>query len=103
MTFLHAQDVVVVGQNIQHRSAEGSTLKGSFTVLAKEKGNIEIRNNKGNSRTIKEADWDEVLTNLIELRTKSGAVTRETMKTRNSTYVLSLIGLWEDRGHKFHS
>jgi hypothetical protein len=53
MTFLQAQDVVVVGQSIQHRSAEGSTLKGSFTILAKEKGNLKIRNNKGNPRTVK--------------------------------------------------
>src|SRR6266702_4214471 len=103
MTFLQAQEIVVVGQSIQHRSTEGSILKGSFMVLAKEKGSLKIRNNKGNPRTVKQADWDEVMTNLVELRSKNGAVNRETMKTRNSTYVLSLIGLWEDRGQKFPS
>ena len=103
MNFLQAQDIVAAGQAIQHRATLGALLPGNFTVLSKADGNLKIRNNKGNPRTVKEADWDEVVVNLKDLRERCGSVSRNSMKTRNSTYVLSIIGLWEDRGHRFIS
>jgi hypothetical protein len=101
MTFSHAQTIVVPEQEVKHRGSKGRLLSKAFVVKAKEEGNLKIRNYKGNPRTVKQADWDEVLANLSSLRGASLGDVRRSMKTRNSTYVLSIIGLWEDKGHKF--
>ena len=101
MTFSHAQTILVPGQKIKHRASDGRLLTKTFLVQAKEDGNLKIRNSKGNPRTVKQADWDEVLANLPSLRGVLPSGIRRSMNTRNSTYVLSMIGLWEDKGHKF--
>lgn len=89
MTFSEVLTHFSVGDRVPYRNANGKlTGNGSFVILGIVAGEMKIKIPNGNSRRLRESDWDEVEQNLIDLQKSRN--TCQSMQTQNTTYILSL-------------
>ena len=100
MFFSQALSIVSPGTSVSHRTIHNKIKTGSFTVLEKDSNTMRVRNSKGNERRVTEKDWDTFVAALPGLR--DGSIARNSLKNMQTTYVMGLIGLWEDQGKRFY-